>query len=310
MPNVFISSISKKIPLIQAARDALNRFSPNSLIIGGDLDPKCLGQYFVDRFWQMPSIKELTIHELIAYCQKEDVQFIIPTRDGELSFYAEHQMTLQKEGVRVMISPGTSVALALDKYAFSQKIERSIPTFLDACQLTFPCVAKERYGAGSRAIGLRLQYEQAVEHGRQLENAVYQPYIEGSEISVDLYVRKDGGIHGMVCRERNVIVNGESQVTTTFRNEKIEALCISAAKQMKLYGHVMFQLIREAISGSVFLLECNPRFGGASTASVKAGLDSFFWFYCEAKRRELPRCMRLEKEIKMVRHAEDMFIEL
>ena len=31
-----------------------------------------------------------------------------------------------------------------------------------------------------------------------------------------------------------------------------------------------------------FLIECNPRFGGASTLSIKAGLESFKWAYLEA----------------------------
>lgn len=310
MSNVLISSVSKKVPLIKSVRDALHRFSPDSLVIGGDSNPECLGRYFVDEFWQMPATEDLSVNALIDYCKKADVRFIIPTRDGELSFFAEHRQHLAKAGIDVMISSGYGVALALDKLAFSKEFERSIPTFLDYRQLkSFPCVVKARYGAGSRTAGIGLMLDEAIDHGSTLSDAVYQSYIQGIEISVDFYVKSDHTIHGMICRERNMIVDGESQITTTFRDKELEELCSSSAASMDLYGHVMFQLIRESSTGSLYLLECNPRFGGASTASVQAGLDSFYWFFCEADQKPLPPFSRLKNEIKMVRHAEDIFFD-
>ena len=50
---------------------------------------------------------------------------------------------------------------------------------------------------------------------------------------------------------------------------------------MELYGHVIFQLILSSNS-KIHIIECNPRFGGASTASIAAGLDSFYWFILES----------------------------
>ncbi len=80
------------------------------------------------------------------------------------------------------------------------------------------------------------------------------------------------------------------------------------AKSLHLSGHVMFQFIHETQSGKVYLLECNPRFGGASRASIKAGLDSFYWFFCESAGKPIPPFERAENEIKMVRYPEDLFL--
>jgi len=309
--NILISSVSKKVPLIQAVREASKRINPDCSIIGADLDPNCIGQYFVDSFWQMPATDKLKVEDLVRYCKKENIRFIIPTRDGELSFYAGHRDTLKEEGIDVMISSKQSIDLALDKFSFFQELEGVIPTYL-ACQelKAFPCVVKARYGAGSAAVRCNLNREDALAYGDRSRDLVFQPYIKGQEYSADLYVTREGAVHGVVCRERNVITHGESQISITVRDEEITSKCHSCAAKMNLYGHVMFQFIRETSTGKLFVLECNPRFGGASTTSIKAGLDSFFWFFTEAEGRPLPRFDRLSHEVKLVRSARDLFIDV
>lgn len=313
MIKVLITSISKKVPLIKSVRDACSRFDREYQIIGGDSDSTCIGRYFVDQFWKMPSFDQLTIDDLIAYCTNEGVKYVIPTRDGELPFFALFDEQLSKSGIHVMVSGLEGVETALDKYRFFKKcVEQgvpAIPTTLSVEEIeAHSYVVKERYGSGSRQVGCRLTFEEAKHFSEQLNVPVYQPFIEGDEISVDLYLSNKGQCLGVICRERNRVVGGESQVTTTFRDRKLERLCSQIAKSLHLRGHVMFQLIHESLSGNVYLLECNPRFGGASGVSVKAGLDSFYWFLCESSGTVAPIFKRSANEITMVRYAEDLFL--
>lgn len=310
MSKVLITSISKKVPLIKAVRDAAEN-QPNAFkVIGADCNADCLGRYFVDQFWNMPLIDRLSIQTLVDYCKKESVSVIFPTRDGELVFFAKHQEKLSKEGIEVMISSYKGITVSHDKFEFSRFCEDSIPTELDIHSLEAGhYVVKERFGAGSLSAGIKLLKDDAFRHSQTLKEPVFQPFVDGKEISVDLYRRKDGVCHGVVCRERALIVHGESQITRTFRSPGLEKRSCELANQLDLYGHVMFQYIIEKDSSRTFLLECNPRFGGASTASIKAGLDSFRWFLQESCNIALPAFSRQPHELTMVRHAEDAFFD-
>ncbi len=138
---------------------------------------------------------------------------------------------------------------------------------------------------------------------------IFQPFISGKEWSVDLYRTLTGTVKGCVARERNVVVGGESQVTTTVRYPALEKLCEDIAHRLNLYGHAVFQVI-ETIPKTFYVIECNPRFGGASTASLAAGLNSFLWFFleCEGPNLDDYPFNRVEGEICQIRYPADKII--
>ena len=145
---------------------------------------------------------------------------------------------------------------------------------------------KERYGAGSRNIGLRLTPEDALVHAAKLENPIFQPYVAGNEVSVDVYVDKKGKAKGAVGRWRQLVLDGESQVTTTLTDPGLQQLCSDLAGALHIYGHAVFQVI-VTDSKKYQIIECNNRFGGASTLSLAAGLDSFYWFLLECSGQDI-----------------------
>lgn len=311
--NILVTSISKKVPLIKAVRCSLLDLSIEGIIIGGDTNPDCIGAYFVDQFWEMPPTDDITIDYLIDYCRVNHVKAIIPTRDGELMFFAEHRHRLEQEGIRVMVSE--NVGLIIDKFHFFEMASglgySAVHTVLDPNELNADrWVVKERIGAGAKKMGLDLTYSEAVDYGHALVNPIYQPYIPGVEVSVDLYLDRNGKGKGVIARYRDDIVEGESQVTTSFRDEALESQCLKLAEDLKLYGHVMFQLIRSESDRLYHFLECNPRFGGASTLSLAMGLNSFTWFLLESMGKELPLFNRSRKDKRLVRHPEDYILSV
>ncbi|MCP5044241.1 MAG: NAD-dependent epimerase/dehydratase family protein, partial [bacterium] len=86
--DVLITSISKKIPLIQCVRRALAKFDPGARVHGADSDSEALGQHFVDVFWVAPSLDRDAGAGLIEHCRRNGIRFLIPTRDGELLFFS------------------------------------------------------------------------------------------------------------------------------------------------------------------------------------------------------------------------------
>lgn len=308
--NVLVTSISKKIPMLQALQQAARKLGRGLRVIGGDVDDRCLGAHFADGFWKMPRLSELSTEQVVAYCQSQGITAIIPSRDGELLYWAEHAETLAKSGISVMISPKSSVEICLDKWLFyNNDLLRDfpiIPTYdsLDQAQAD-RWVVKERYGAGSRSIGLNLSREAAAAHAQTLESPIFQPFIQGEEISVDAYLDRSAKVRGLVLRRRELVVQGESQITTTFREPALEALCTNLLERLQLRGHIVLQVFKT--HDGYAIIECNTRFGGASTLSIAAGLDSFYWFLLEANGVDIQAYpfLRSERECRLVRYPKD-----
>lgn len=308
--NVLVTSISNKVPMLKAVRRALTRANPGGMLVGADLNPDCIGSFFVDWFWACPPLHEWSIDDLIQDCRSQGISAIIPSRDGELSYFAAHRLRLWENGIATMVSDPSFVQMCTDKLLFYRKLTEAgfpaIPTGENLPVRSERYVVKERFGAGGIGAGIGLDAEQAKQYAKKLQSPIFQPYIEGEEYSVDLYRDRQGRVKGVIPRRRIRVVNGESQVSETVRDAGIEALCKAMAESFDAYGHILFQLIVDP-NGQWHVIECNCRFGGASTLSVAAGLDSFYWFLLESRGLELNDVPfeRSTRELTLVRHAED-----
>lgn len=301
--GVMITSISRKIPLARGVGNALRKIAWPAKIIGADSNAACLGRHFVDSFWEMPPLATLSVESLVACCQSSDVRFIIPSRDGELLFFARAKSRLAEHGIAVMVSDEGSVNDCLDKLRFAELLLEhkipAIPTFKGIEELAAErLVVKERFGAGSLNIALNMGREESAAFAQGLADPIFQPFIEGTEYSVDLFVDRKGTCKGVVARQRVLVLGGESQITTTVDHPQIEALCSEAAVKLGLYGHAVFQVLEDRAK-ALHIIECNPRFGGASTLSLGVGLDSFFWFLLEGGGEDIDLYPFARKQVQM-----------
>ncbi|MGI4875710.1 MAG: NAD-dependent epimerase/dehydratase family protein [Janthinobacterium lividum] len=312
--HVLITSLGAKVPLVRAVQHAARRRHPASRVIGGDLHAECLGQYFTDDFWAMPRLTDEALPALVAHCQTAGIRYIIPTRDGELAYWSRHRAALAAAGLAVLVSEPAGVARCLDKLLFAEFGQaHGLPviattTDLDALPGDY-FVVKERYGAGSQQLGLRLTREQALAHAQTLEAPIFQPFVAGREISADAYVDRAGRVHGLVPRTRDVVVRGESQVTTTLLSPTLTAQLTAIVAQLGLYGPVVVQALLTP-DGGLHLIECNCRFGGASTLGIAAGVDSFSWFLQEAAGVELAPFAPAAVPLRQVRAAADTVVAI
>jgi carbamoyl-phosphate synthase large subunit len=312
--NILITSISRKVPLITAVRKATKNLNLACKLYGGDSHATCIARYFVDEFWQMPLQQELTIEELINFCEKNKIKAIIPTRDGELPFFSAHCEHLAHHGVSCLISKQESIETCLNKLLFYQFLTPFnipvIPTAKDIKLISGPAyVVKECFGAGSHAIGLHLNLAEALDWSKNLKFPIFQPFIAGKEYSIDVYIDRNHSPRGAIARKRELVIGGESQITYSVHHQAMEDLCLKTADLLGLYGHAVFQVLCDA-SDQLHLIECNPRFGGASTLSVEMGLRSFEWFIQECRNQPLQSFKRSAKEMKMVRYPEDKVFTL
>ncbi len=310
--NVLISSAARKIPLVRSVMDAARRLDPAIRVLAGDLDAHALARFVADGFVQLPRTEHSNVPEILALCRAHGVGTIIPTRDGELPFWAASAPIFQASGIEVVVSAPAAVAVCVDKLRFAGH-GASVGLPLIAAWLQpqggGPFVVKERFGAGSRSLGLNLDADAARAHARALSAPIFQPFVQGTEISADAWIDRAHQVKGLVLRTRDEVFQGESAVTTTFRDAALEAVCRQVLASLALHGPVVLQLLRDP-HGQAHIIELNARFGGASTASIAAGLDTWFWTLAQADGRNLDDTPfhRIDGEVRQIRVPSDLHL--
>ncbi len=312
--KILVTSSSGKIPLIKAVQIAANKFKPGSVVVAGDISKNVLSRYMCEEFWNMPQVNDENVDDILKGCLSRGIKVILPTRDGELIFWSRHFNLFKKNGISVLISSGESLERCLDKLEFSKYGQDNnlpiIPSSTNIDHINSQLyVVKERFGSGSKSIGIALDRNSAIAHAALLHEPIFQPYICGAEFSVDAWVSQSKIIKGLVLRKRDIVINGESQVTSTFTNVDLEKKIKSIVKMLGLTGHVVLQAINTN-DGKFHVIECNARFGGASTASIKVGLDSLYWSICEIYESDINSkpFERLDGEIRQVRVPMDFYV--
>jgi len=313
-PQVLISSASTKVPLLHAVEAAALKISSHAIVFAGDSNPNALAGRVARGFLLLPPIDDSHLGEVIQVLQGAGITSIIPTRDGELEFFAKHRDALTKCGISVMVSGSAAIQACIDKLEFSRVCRErgisAIETFSSTLEAnnvsTF--VVKERFGAGSKSLGLGLDRNAAEEWALTLESPIFQPMVVGPEISIDGYVTMNGRFKGAVARTRDEVVEGESRVTTVVRDDEAVRLAESLAKALDLQGHFVIQAIRS--ERGLEVIECNSRVGGASTLAFASGLDSLWWFLLEAEGTNVDDYPFLESEVplRLIRVAADTVV--
>jgi carbamoyl-phosphate synthase large subunit len=293
---------------------AVRQIDGQGQVIAGDMNPQALSAAVADGFWLMPPTRDDALPALLAGLKERQICAVLPTRDGELDFWARHAEQLQSVGVHVIVAPVPALALCVDKLAFGQFGAKHQLPFI-ATALTpdglgpGPYVVKERYGAGSRSLGLNLGRGEALAHAQQLEAPIFQPMVTGREISVDGWLDHQGRAKGVVLRWRDRVINGESEVTTTFSHPAIEAQCITILQALGLTGPVVLQAMVDA-QDQLHVIECNARFGGASTTGIAAGLQSLHWSLLQARGEDLSAWpfVRTPGQLRQIRMPADTIV--
>jgi carbamoyl-phosphate synthase large subunit len=307
--NILITSISSKVPLVKSVINSKNKFNESIKVYGADIKDTIIAKYFVDIFWIMPRISELNIDDFIDYCKKNNIAYIIPTRDADILFFAENKKILFQNNIFTFVSDYNSVLFCFDKIKFFQNSQDKsvIPTFNNLNMVdSSNIVVKERYGAGSNKIAINVSKDEAFSFARALDNPIFQPYIKGNEFSVDSYVNKHGKCLASIVRSRDLIIDGEAKVTTRVKDPILESKAKEFLEKNKILGHSVLQVIKS--NSLYYIIECNARFGGASTLSYKLGLESFYWFLLECNNETIKPIIS-DTELKQIRISKDVYIE-
>ena len=135
---------------------------------------------------------------------------------------------------------------------------------------------------------------------------IFQEFIQGDEYSIDSYLTKENHFIGMIVRKRELVYDGEAVNTFVVEDKKLEKLVKEFLIKNKITGHSITQVIKK--EDNYYLVECNTRFGGASTLAYKMGLKSFYWFLCEENGIKF-KYNKAKKNLRQIRVKQDIYLE-
>lgn len=311
--NVLITSASRKVSLVRAFQEAVAE-TGGGQVLAVDVSHLAAALYFADAHFLVPrSDDEAFLPHLLNLCQREEVDLLIPTRDEELPFFAEHRQAFEEVGTRVMVPSPEAVAISQDKRRFAEFASANgfkTPALITAVDpKAFPVFVRPRRGKGSRRT--------RVAHSpTELENAladlegdgVVQEYVDAPEFTVDLFADFQGRVLSVVPRRRLVIFGGESFVGRTVKHPLIRDQAIGLAEKIGLVGHNTIQcFLRDA---DVLFIEVNPRYGGGAHLGFAAGAPTplFLLKLLQGERLEA-RLDDWKEGYHMLRYTEDLFLE-
>lgn len=284
--RILFSSLSGKTALLNEVLHDARSYSAKTVILGADCNKNCTGASQVETFIEMPRLAELSDHDLLQFCIKNKITHILPTRDGELLFWAKRKSILRMIGVTPLVSEAEFIKACEDKSSFfinwKNSVIPAIPTYNNLKSTGIKnWVVKERTGSGSRNIGLNLSLEEARQYSKKLSDPIFQPFIKGREYTAETWVSKSNDCRGVLLRWRKEVVNGESHLTEVFNNPDWESKMKSVFEYIPgARGHCIAQVLVD-LNGNQHLVEINPRLGGASPLALHAGLNSIKWHLME-----------------------------
>lgn len=279
--KLLFTSVGRRVELLQTFRAAAERTGIALTIYGADMLATAPALFFCDVTVIVPRIKSGEyIPVLLDVCQREKIDVLIPTIDTDLLLLSQNREQFLHVGTKVLISAPDRIALCRDKrltadYFHSVGLDSPAPVD-DARQYDggFPAFIKPKDGSSSVFAYKVNDREELQAYASQVPDYIVQPFIQGTEYTVDIFCDFDGHPIFITPRIRLAVRAGEVLKTQIVQDQKIIHEMKQLLEDYKPCGAITVQLIRQEGTGRDYYIEINPRFGGGAPLSMMAGANS------------------------------------
>lgn len=279
--RILFTSVGRRVELVQAFRKAARDENINLKIYAADMSENAPALYFCDEARKICRISDDNyIPALLALCLEEKIDLLIPTIDTDLLKLSLNRKSFEQQKTKVLISAPEMIQICRDKRytgEFFESCGLHAPKAFDDYRnynMDFPCFIKPKDGSSSINAFKVKDRQELEELSSKVADYVVQPFVEGTEYTVDIFCDFEGNPIFVTPRERVAVRSGEVLQTKIVEDEEITVECLKLIKRFKPCGPITVQLIKDRITGMNYYIEINPRFGGGAPLSIKAGADS------------------------------------
>lgn len=279
--RVLFTSTGRRVELLQAFREAAQRINVPLKIFGADLSTAAPALAICDESFRVCRIDDPNyIPTLLSICETNNVTLLIPTIDTDLLLLSQNKEKFEKIGTKVLISSEDVIAISNDKRntcEFFKNAGVNTPNTVDdytKYTLGFPCFIKPLNGSASKNAHIVLNAKELSQYANSIDDYIVQNLVEGAEFTVDVLCDFESKPVYITPRQRVQVRSGEVIVTEIIEDPEVIEECKTILQKLKAIGPITIQYIKENKSGKNYYIEINPRFGGGSPLSMKAGAQS------------------------------------
>ena len=303
----------RRVELIRNFRIAFKGLGLSGRIVTTDIHGLAPALYLGDTQYILPRSRDPGfLKQFLALCQRENVSLVIPLIDPDLVVLARNRQAIESTGTRVLLSDQRVIEICGDKQRAASFLKKNgFPTpavfsLREAKQRGFPLFIKPRYGSASLNAYKIDTLEQLEFFVRYVPDPVIQEYIDGEEITTDVFSDWSGKPIIAVPRKRLKVRAGEVSIGRVERNPELEGLCVEIAMQLGTVGPINIQAIQS--KNSFYITEINPRFGGGCPLSIAAGAPLAKWVILMALQHPIPdKSPSLQDGLTMMRFDDSFF---
>lgn len=274
--NVLVTCGGKWVGIVRQIREAMNSLPEFRMakIVVVSVEPLTPAGCFADVSVQVPLIRDPAYVDcLLEVCRQHEVGVVIPLIDLDLDRLAPHLARFATEGTVIACPEPVMVQLCLDKFAFfefARANNLAHPATVDAtnlADLAFPAYYKRRHGFGSIGSGICATREEAETFAAAQPDLLFQELVCAPELTIDVFIARDGRTVARVPRFRDKVVAGEVFKSHTARVPAAEELAdrtVAALAALGLRGALNVQLF---LGPEPSLIEVNTRLGSGVVLS-------------------------------------------
>jgi carbamoyl-phosphate synthase large subunit len=252
-------------------------------VIGLNGEPLAAGIYALPKAYLVPYFnKPNYISELLAICEKEEIDLLFPGLDAELMPLSLHVSDFKKIGTTLVVSTPDVITISDDKqqtYNSLTKIGVNVPFTCSLEDYVFeekalPLIVKQKVG-GARSknvfvVKTKTDWAAIIKQiGNEKNDFIVQEYIEGDEYTCGS-INLDGTCKGVIVMRR-ILRDGDTHKCFSVKNPIIEQTVRKVVEAIKPFGACNIQL---RMKGDVpYIFEINARCSGTTAARTLCGFN-------------------------------------
>lgn len=277
--NVLITAIGGDIG--QSIARILRYFNQISCLIGTDVNDNNAGPYFVDKFVLVPRATDKEyVSTLTKIAKENDISCIIPTSEIEIQVLNQHLSDNKSFIAPLIMANQNAINICFDKYKtikFLEANDINVPwtVLINQEPKGYPCILKNRTGAGSKNVVIIEQKGDWQYHREKRKDAILQELLlpDDSEYTCGVYRGSNETTECIIMRR--VLKNDVTGIAEVVEDESIQDLCFKVAELLDLKGAINIQLRKTESGPRIF--EINPRFSSTVLFRHNVNFCDLIW---------------------------------
>lgn len=270
--NILFLGGAKRVSVANHFKYTAEEMGHNVNVFSYELDEKvpiaCIGSVIIGKKWSDNDL----LTDLKANIEKYNISIVLAFVDPAI--YVICELKKLCPNVFIPVSESDLCNIMFDKVLSAHWFEEhniSQPScYTDPKSFKYPVILKPRTGSASKGIVVCKTKE-------ELPNVDFSNYLvsefiaDHTEFSVDCYVSQQGVVTSVVPRIRLETAGGEAVRSKTVKDIAIIEESKKILTSGEFRGPITIQYLKDNKTGKVYVMEINPRLGGAVVTSIGAG---------------------------------------